>query len=66
MFRLLTTFTANADGLNACENAYILVGAQTAQSYPVLLITLYLYILNSILKIIRKSCVFTLYLYIIV
>ena len=27
MFRLLTTFTANADGLNACENVYILVGA---------------------------------------
>ena len=27
MFRLLTTFTANADGLNACKNAYILVGA---------------------------------------
>ena len=25
MFRLLTTFTANADGLNTCENAYILV-----------------------------------------
>ena len=33
-----------------------LYGAQAAQSYPVLLITLYLYI-NSILKIIRKSCV---------
>ena len=27
MFRLLMTFTANADGLDACENAYILVGA---------------------------------------
>ena len=27
MFRLLTTFTPNADGLHACENAYILAGA---------------------------------------
>jgi hypothetical protein len=34
-----------------------------AQSYPVLLITLYLYI-NSILKIIRKSCVINLLRYI--
>ena len=36
-----------------------IVHAQAAQSYPVLLITLYLYI-NSILKIIRKSCVINL------
>jgi hypothetical protein len=39
--------------------------AQAAQSYPVLLITLYLYI-NSILKIIRKSCVINLLRYIII
>jgi hypothetical protein len=37
---------------------------QAAQSYPVLLITLYLYI-NSILKIIRKSCVVNLLRYIV-
>jgi hypothetical protein len=36
-----------------------------AQSYPVLLITLYLYI-NSILKIIRKSCVINLLRYIFI
>ena len=40
-------------------HAETLVLPQTAQSYPVLLITLYLYI-NSILKIIRKSCVINL------
>ena len=39
------------------------VTPQPAQSYPVLLITLYLYI-NSILKIIRKSCVINLLRYI--
>jgi hypothetical protein len=39
--------------------------AQAAQSYPVLLITLYLYI-NSILKIIRKSCVINLLRYIFI
>ena len=38
---------------------------QAAQSYPVLLITLYLYI-NSILKIIRKSCVINLLRYIFI
>jgi hypothetical protein len=37
---------------------------QAAQSYPVLLITLYRYI-NSILKIIRKSCVINLLCYIL-
>jgi hypothetical protein len=36
--------------------------AQAAQSYPVLLITLYLYIL----KIIRKSCVINLLRYIFI
>ena len=39
--------------------------SQAAQSYPVLLITLYLYI-NSILKIIRKSCVINLLRYIFI
>jgi hypothetical protein len=43
----------------------ILVIPQAAQSYPVLLITLYLYI-NSILKIIRKSCVINLLRYIFI
>ena len=38
---------------------------QAAQSYPVLLITLYLYI-SSILKIIRKSCVINLLRYIFI
>jgi hypothetical protein len=38
---------------------------QAAQSYSVLLITLYLYI-NSILKIIRKSCVINLLRYIFI
>jgi hypothetical protein len=38
---------------------------QAAQSYPVLLITLYLYI-NNILKIIRKSCVINLLRYIFI
>jgi hypothetical protein len=38
---------------------------QAAQSYPVLLIMLYLYI-NSILKIIRKSCVINLLRYIFI
>jgi hypothetical protein len=42
-----------------------LVEPQAAQSYPVLLITLYLYI-NSILKIIRKSCVINLLRYIFI
>jgi hypothetical protein len=42
-----------------------LINAQAAQSYPVLLITLYLYI-NSILKIIRKSCVINLLRYIFI
>jgi hypothetical protein len=42
-----------------------LVNPQAAQSYPVLLITLYLYI-NSILKIIRKSCVINLLRYIFI
>ena len=41
------------------------IKAQAAQSYPVLLITLYLYI-NSILKIIRKSCVINLLRYIFI
>ena len=40
-------------------------GSQAAQSYPVLLMTLYLYI-NSILKIIRKSCVINLLRYIFI
>ena len=44
---------------------YTLVVSQAAQSYPVLLITLYLYI-NSILKIIRKSCVINLLRYIFI
>jgi hypothetical protein len=43
---------------------YKLASPQAAQSYPVLLITLYLYI-NSILKIIRKSCVINLLRYIL-
>jgi hypothetical protein len=47
---------------DAVQNAH---EAQAAQSYPVLLITLYLYI-NSILKIIRKSCVINLLRYIFI
>ena len=43
----------------------LFVDSQAAQSYPVLLITLYLYI-NSILKIIRKSCVINLLRYIFI
>ena len=43
----------------------ILWEREAAQSYPVLLITLYLYI-NSILKIIRKSCVINLLRYIFI
>jgi hypothetical protein len=48
-----------------CLQYLVLVHAQAAQSYPVLLITLYLYI-NSILKIIRKSCVINLLRYIFI
>jgi hypothetical protein len=43
----------------------VLLNINSAQSYPVLLITLYLYI-NSILKIIRKSCVINLLRYLFI
>ena len=50
---------------NYDTNICFFVPSQAAKSYPVLLITLYLYI-NSILKIIRKSCVINLLRYIFI
>ena len=70
--------TSKVKLLNTCEklkmthekqldlgNILVKGQSQAAQSYPVLLITLYLYI-NSILKIIRKSCVINLLRYIFI
>ena len=54
----------SACGIKRMLYIEFLVTTQAAQSYPVLLITLYLYI-NSILKIIRKSCVIKLIYYVI-
>jgi hypothetical protein len=42
------------------------IGSQAAQSYPVLLIYYVISLYNSILKIIRKSCVINLLRYIFI
>ena len=66
IIRLYVCFIKTKNHVNTVQNfTFQSVNSQAAQSYPVLLITLYLYI-NSILKIIRKSCVINLLRYIFI
>jgi hypothetical protein len=65
IFGCFSIFCPSLKMLWLSARLYTYIQTQAAQSYPVLLITLYLYI-NSILKIIRKSCVINLLRYIFI